>query len=77
MNVEKVNRLSGIHRTLSRFHKQCCHNDVELNARIVTNPTSEVVLGSSITQLIIDKVQKALLGELEVLEKEIKETANG
>ena len=76
MNVNKINTLSGIHRTLSRFHKLCVHNDVELAAIKSTHLAAEVTLGSSITQSIIDKVRKAVLEEMAALEEEIKQEAS-
>ena len=78
MNVNKINTLSGIYKTLSRFHKLCVYNDVELVAIKSTHLAAEVTLGSSITQSIIDKVRKAVLEEMAVLEEEIKaEAASG
>ena len=77
MNVNRVKTLSTIHQTLSKFHKLCTHNDVELVATKTTMPASEISLGSSTTQSIIDKVRKAVREEIESLEKEIKEAANG
>ena len=78
MNVNKINTLSGIHRTLSRFHKLCANGDVELVAQVVTHPQSEIVLGSPITQSIISRVQATVAEEIADLEDEIKkEIADG
>ena len=75
MNVSKIRTLSRHHATLKEFHEMCSHNDAELAVRVVTTSKPLFVLGSPITQSIIDKVRKAVGEEIEMLEMEIKEVA--